>query len=114
VNPVPYPRVWPAFCEMLGHPEWSEPGQVDNMQKLLAESATLTAKIDPIVATRDQSHWGAELDKRSIIWAPVATMTEVIEDPQMREMGWVKEVETSFGQRVETQPVGGYGLEPAG
>ncbi len=98
VNPVPFPNAWPRFCEILGHPEWAQEGQYDDMAKLLAGSAELTAQIDPVIKTQNLSHWAAELDRQEIIWAPVATTTDVIDDPQVREMGWITETDMSFGR----------------
>lgn len=101
VNPAPFPHRWPAFCDMLGHPEWAASGRWDSMLKLIKHSGEIVAAIDEIMVTRDLAYWGAELDRRGIIWAPVATMMDVINDPQVREMGWITETEGSFGP-IET------------
>jgi crotonobetainyl-CoA:carnitine CoA-transferase CaiB-like acyl-CoA transferase len=95
VNPTPFPNTWRRFAEILGHTEWA--AEYDDMAKLVAASAELTARIDPIMKTQNLAHWATELDRQSIIWAPVASMTDVINDPQVRQMGWITEAQTSFG-----------------
>lgn len=101
VNPAPFPNAWPRFCEMVGHPEWAEPDGADHLEALFEKSVDFTARIEKIMATQDLAQWGEEMDKRGIIWAPVAKMTDVIDDPQVRAMGWIREVDMSFG-RAET------------
>jgi crotonobetainyl-CoA:carnitine CoA-transferase CaiB-like acyl-CoA transferase len=97
VNPVPFPDAWPQFCEMLGKPEWTADERYADIPGLVVNSRELTAAADTVFATRSSVDWGAEMDRRGIIWAPVARTTEVINDPQVREMGWIAEVESEFG-----------------
>jgi crotonobetainyl-CoA:carnitine CoA-transferase CaiB-like acyl-CoA transferase len=59
---------------------------------LVVNTASLTEEIDPIFATQDLAYWARELDLANIIWAPVATMPEMIADPQVMEMGWITQV----------------------
>ena len=33
------------------------------------------------------------LDEHGVIWAPAAELPEVIADPQVRELGWIRDVE---------------------
>ncbi len=101
VNPSPFPDRWPAFCSVLGHPEWAGPGYWDSMDRFIADSASAVAAIDPVMATRSLADWGADFDRNGIIWAPVATLLEALNDPQVREMGWVTKTEGSFGP-IET------------
>ena len=93
INPDPFPRKWPAFCEMLGHAEWATDGRFDDFAKLLANSGEARALIDPVFASRELAHWGPRLDGAGLIWAPVATMPEVVNDPQVRAMGWIAEID---------------------
>ena len=53
----------------------------------------LTQALDTIFATNHRAHWAAQLDAHGIIWAPVAKLTDVIDDPQAREMGWLTTIE---------------------
>ena len=97
VNPVPFPTAWGQFCEMLGKPEWATDERFGDIPGLVANSRELTAEAGTIFATRPSLDWGEEMDKRNIIWAPVATTPEVIDDPQVRAMGWITEIESEFG-----------------
>jgi crotonobetainyl-CoA:carnitine CoA-transferase CaiB-like acyl-CoA transferase len=101
VNAQPFPHKWPAFCRMLGHPEWAEPGRWDSWDSIIDNCGTIVALVDEIMSTHDFAHWSAELDRHGIIWAPVATLMEVVNDPQVHAMGWIKEMEGSYGP-IET------------
>ena len=88
VNPVPFPAAWPKFCAIAGRPEWAADPRWDTTPKLRTHSAPLTAECDAIFAAHDYAWWARELDAAGLIWAPVATMPEMVADPQVHEMGW--------------------------
>ncbi len=97
VNPIPFPNAWPQFCEMIGKPDWAADERYATIPGLVVASCELTAEADVVFATKTSVEWGADMDARGIIWAPVATVPEVITDPQVREMGWITEVDSEFG-----------------
>ena len=88
VMPQPDPDYWPRFCAMIGRPEWARDPRYDTLAKRREHTVVLTAEIDRLFATHDLAHWAARLDEHGLIWAPVATLPDVIDDPQAREMGW--------------------------
>ena len=102
VMPVPFPIYWPRFCAMVGHPEWADDDHWTDLSKLRASTAELTAMIEPIFKSRPRAHWAAELDRAGLIWSSVATITEVMNNPQVREMGWIKELEHPEYGKFET------------
>jgi crotonobetainyl-CoA:carnitine CoA-transferase CaiB-like acyl-CoA transferase len=73
----------------------------------------LTAAIEPIFAQHDAAYWAATLDAHGLIWAPVAEMSEVIEDPQARAMGWFATIDHPLYGQFETldTPFKIYGTE---
>jgi crotonobetainyl-CoA:carnitine CoA-transferase CaiB-like acyl-CoA transferase len=88
VMPQPDPDYWPRFCKMMGRPEWAHDPRYDTLAKRRQETVELTATIDRLFAEHDLAYWSAQLDAHGLIWAPVATLVDVIDDPQAREMGW--------------------------
>ena len=91
VMPVPFPAQWPSFCRMVEHPEWID--AYPDLDALRANTAQLTAQIDEMFAQQDRPHWMKKLDEARLIWAPVAKLTDVIDNPQVREMGWITELD---------------------
>ena len=100
VMPMPFPDYWPRFCKMTGRLEWVA-GYPD-LAALRTNNAELSAALDVIFAEHDRAHWMAQMDEAGLIWAPVAKVTEVIENPQVREMGWITEIDHPQYGRFET------------
>jgi crotonobetainyl-CoA:carnitine CoA-transferase CaiB-like acyl-CoA transferase len=111
VMPVPMPQYWPRFARMVGRDEWAE--QYPDLATIRAATAALTAEIDAIFARHDRPYWTARLDEEALIWAPVARLTESIDNPQVREMGWIADLEHPVYGRFETldTPFKLYGTE---
>jgi crotonobetainyl-CoA:carnitine CoA-transferase CaiB-like acyl-CoA transferase len=102
VMPQPDPIYWPRFCEMIGRPEWAADPRYSTLHDRRRHSEELTHEIEARFATQDLAHWAARLDRYGLIWAPVATLTDVIDDPQAREMGWFTTLEHPTLGRFET------------
>ncbi len=101
VMPQPDPY-WPRFCAMVGRPGWVTDPRYETMQGRRAHNVELTREIDALFAAHDLAHWSAKLDEHGLIWAPVATLTDVIDDPQVREMGWFTTLDHPVHGRFET------------
>jgi crotonobetainyl-CoA:carnitine CoA-transferase CaiB-like acyl-CoA transferase len=92
VMPQPDPY-WPSFCAMIGRQEWARDPRYDTLLKRRTHTVELTRSIDAIFAQHDRDYWATQLDAHGLIWAPVATLPDVIDDPQAREMGWIATIE---------------------
>jgi crotonobetainyl-CoA:carnitine CoA-transferase CaiB-like acyl-CoA transferase len=101
VMPQPDPY-WPRFCAAIGKPEWATDARYDSLAKRRDETVTLTPAIAAAFATHARPYWAAKLDEHGLIWAPVATLPEVIADPQAREMGWITTIDHPTYGRFET------------
>jgi crotonobetainyl-CoA:carnitine CoA-transferase CaiB-like acyl-CoA transferase len=101
VMPQPDPY-WPKFCAAVGKPEWATDARYDGLAKRREHSADLTRQIDALFAQHPRAYWAERLDAHGLIWAPVATLTDVVDDPQVREMGWFAEIESPRLGRFET------------
>ncbi len=93
VNPVPYPTAWPAFCRLVGRVEWDKDRYRDVMA-LRGDAPELVAECDTIFAEQDFAHWEPLLEASGLIWAPASTMAEMVDDPQVREMGWYATIDS--------------------
>jgi crotonobetainyl-CoA:carnitine CoA-transferase CaiB-like acyl-CoA transferase len=72
---------------MIGKPEWAEDERYDTLAKRREHTVALTAEIDRLFGAYDLAYWSKKLDEHGLIWAPVATLPDVVDDPQAREMG---------------------------
>ncbi|MBI2766667.1 MAG: CoA transferase [Chloroflexi bacterium] len=93
---------WPRFCRLIGRDDWVSDPRLQTPQGRKEHTRELTAQIEPVMASRDLAEWGHILDEQRMIWAPVATLTDVTSDPQARAMGWYTTIEHPKLGRFET------------
>jgi crotonobetainyl-CoA:carnitine CoA-transferase CaiB-like acyl-CoA transferase len=94
---MPEGRYWPTFCAALGEPEWGEDPDFDTPKKRYDRMAEIVERIDAITRTRTAKEWGQIFDDAGVIWGPIQTLPEVVDDPQARAMGMFVEQEYPDG-----------------
>jgi crotonobetainyl-CoA:carnitine CoA-transferase CaiB-like acyl-CoA transferase len=95
-------RYWPRLCAALGRDDLvGDERYADGFQRA-AHSQELTRELETVFLRRSLAEWRPILDGAGLIWAPVQRLTEVIEDPQARTMGYVYEIEHATAGRFET------------
>ena len=101
VMPMPDPY-WPKFCAAIGKPEWANDPRYDSLAKRRENTLELTKQLDAIFLQQPRAHWAQQFDAYALIWAPVATLTDVLDDPQVREMGWFTEIDSKALGKFQT------------
>lgn len=64
--------------------------------------AEIVPEIRALFASADLSEWAARLDDAGLIWAPVAELPEVIEDPGLRQAGAFELIQHPRAGAMET------------
>ncbi len=100
-------RFWADFCGALAQPQWLNDARYKDSSARAENCGALTAEIDRIVAGKASTEWAPIFDQHQLIWAPVRTDAEVIEDPQAHAIGAFADVEHPQipGCRVVNSPV---------
>jgi crotonobetainyl-CoA:carnitine CoA-transferase CaiB-like acyl-CoA transferase len=84
---------WGRFCQALGDPAMeADPRFADNPARL-ANHAAFKARVEAILGTGSATEWVARLEAGGIAAGPIYEFHEVFEDPQVRHLGLVAEVE---------------------
>lgn len=100
---MPQPdRFWTRVCNMLGLQAWAEDERYDSIPKRQEHTQVLTRGIAERFRQHDFAYWQERLDEFGVIWAPVSTLPDLIDDPQVREMEIFAEVEHPELGRFET------------
>lgn len=100
---MPQPdRFWAAVCKMLGLEGWADDERYDSISKRREHTRVLTGGIAERFRQHDLDYWREQLDAFELIWAPVSTLPELIDDPQVREMKIFAEIEHPVLGRFET------------
>ncbi len=98
---------WPDVCSALERPEWNDDPRFASFEARWKNSRELTRLIDETIATRTREQWTPIFDRHDLIWAPVQSEAEVLEDRQAHALGSFAEVESAgtAGPRVVNSPV---------
>ncbi len=106
-------RFWNQFCSALGREDWRADPRFANASVRAKNCAAMTAEIDAVVARRTRDEWTPIFDSHQLIWAPVKTNAEVLNDPQAQAIGAFVEIEHagSKSTRIVNNPIefGGVG-----
>jgi crotonobetainyl-CoA:carnitine CoA-transferase CaiB-like acyl-CoA transferase len=89
MNPEAY---WPAVCralevDILGDERFDTP------EKRTAANDELHELIGSIIASRPRAAWAARFNAADLVWAPVQSPSEYVEDVQVQANGYLVEVE---------------------
>jgi len=95
-------RYWRQVCHALGHPEWEADARYATIEKRTENSEAFTRALDAVFATADFADWRPRLDAANLIWAPVAELPDVMEDPTLRALGSFSPVEHPLLGSFET------------
>ena len=100
-------RYWAEFCRVVGRDDLIEDPRFTDLNARRVNSEACVAELDSVFARRTLAEWKELLAKLDAPWAPVQSVAEVVEDPQVRANGYVGEVRLDDGQayRLPSVPV---------
>ncbi|MFI5317334.1 MAG: CaiB/BaiF CoA transferase family protein [Myxococcota bacterium] len=85
-------RYWPNLCRALELSELERDERFADPVARYRNSRPLVERLDAIFAQRTLAEWEGELRRHPLIWSPVRRMHELIDDPQVRTMGYFSKV----------------------
>jgi crotonobetainyl-CoA:carnitine CoA-transferase CaiB-like acyl-CoA transferase len=89
------PHFWRTLCERLGFPEYAETQFAEGETRL-----EMFRRVRARFRERTMAEWVAELGDLDICFGPVATLSEMMRDPQVRHRGMVTEMDDGKGRRL--------------
>jgi len=99
------PRYWPTFVRAIERQELEDDPRFSGPVERYRNSEALVAILDELFAGAPLAVWEERLERHRLIWAPVRHMHEVADDPQVRAMGYLREVEhPEVGRHVTMGP----------
>ena len=81
-------RFWEGFCKALGIEEYANDPRFDSHVHRIEHSRELLKIVDEQFASDSFEHWAARLDEQRCIWAPVQSVDQVVDDPQVHGNGY--------------------------
>jgi len=84
---------WPRFCEGLGDPELRDHPKFATNDDRLRHHAEFKERVETRLATADTTEWVSRFAAVSIAVGPIYEFDEVFDDPQVKHLGLVTEIE---------------------
>src|SRR5262245_19428155 len=94
------PEQWARFCAALDDPAMQADPRFATNDVRLANHAAFKARVERILATAPTAEWVRRFEAASIAAGPVYEFHQVFDDPQVRHLGLVAEVEQPGAGRV--------------
>ncbi len=76
-------RFWSGFCQALGIEEFANDTRYESHVSRTQNSTELVQIIENRFALESFEHWAVRLDEQRCIWAPIQTLDQVVDDPQI-------------------------------
>jgi crotonobetainyl-CoA:carnitine CoA-transferase CaiB-like acyl-CoA transferase len=91
-------RHWPAFCRVVGHPEWLDDERYRDAASRARNAVELIAELDGIFATQTLDAWAKIFSTEpEFFWSPINTIEDVIGDEQFHAGGGIVDVPDGDG-----------------
>ena len=94
-------RLWKAFCEVIGAPEWADDPRFDTNLKRVEKREELVRLIEARLQARSRDQWIAAFAAAGLPTGPINTVDQVFRDPQVLHRGMVQEIEHPTAGRVK-------------
>jgi formyl-CoA transferase len=85
-------KFWTGLCGVVGRKDWIDDARFADKDRRRENYDELEAALAGIFATMPRQHWLDGLLAADVPAAPVYTLDEVLDDPQVRHLGMVTEV----------------------
>jgi crotonobetainyl-CoA:carnitine CoA-transferase CaiB-like acyl-CoA transferase len=95
-------KLWRDTCTILGRPDLPDDPRFATQSLRAKNQDELAAILQPIFATRTAAEWLAELDAKGVPCAPINDFADILADPHVREMGWIRPMSMPNGAVAET------------
>ncbi len=95
-------RYWPKLCAAIERPDLIEDERFADAWARMRNCRQLIGELEATFQKRTLQEWKPLLDAAGLIWSPVHSVDEVVDDPQARRLGYFREVEHPELGRFET------------
>ena len=86
------PKFWKGLCKVAGHDEWFDDERFVDKAKRRANYDELEGLLAAVFKTETREHWLEQLLEEDVPSAPIYTLDETLDDPQIRHLGVIHEV----------------------
>jgi crotonobetainyl-CoA:carnitine CoA-transferase CaiB-like acyl-CoA transferase len=80
-------RYWAEFAEAIGRPELAKEERFDGAIERYRNNSELVRLLDEVFRSKPLAEWTEILSRHRLIWSPVLTLAEAVEDEQAKAFG---------------------------
>jgi crotonobetainyl-CoA:carnitine CoA-transferase CaiB-like acyl-CoA transferase len=95
-------RLWGAVCRVIARPELAHDPRFATTTERARNQHALTQLLEAVFAGRPVADWVAAFRAAGVPCEPIMSYAEVLADPQVVEMGWVRDLTLPNGARTRT------------
>jgi crotonobetainyl-CoA:carnitine CoA-transferase CaiB-like acyl-CoA transferase len=95
-------RDWKGIARAIGQPELASDARFASGRNRRENRAELIRTLDKAFAERDLAEWRVRLDAEDLVWAPVQTAAEVVQDKQAIASGAFVDMPLASGERARS------------
>jgi len=95
-------RYWPGLCRAIGREDLIDETRYTGVVERYRHSEELIGLLDAVFAERPLAEWEKRLDEHTLIWSPVRTLPEAVQDATARATGVFQTVEHPTAGPFET------------
>lgn len=99
---MPAQSWWPRFCDAIGAAELATDEKFETSRNRYRNMPELINRVDAIMTTRTMAQWGEIFDRHGVVWGPVQSVPELVDDPQARANGCFVPLDPSGRLPLET------------
>src|SRR4030095_9564539 len=86
-------KFWLGLFDVVGKPQWAQDSRFNSRKARIANYDALVEELGPIFRSGRRDDWLRRLIEKDVPAAPINTLDEVFDNPQVREYGFPVEVE---------------------
>jgi crotonobetainyl-CoA:carnitine CoA-transferase CaiB-like acyl-CoA transferase len=94
-------RYWAQFCAAIDRPDLLADTRYADVFVRAQNSIELIAVLDSIFATKTRAEWSERFDRHELVWGPVQSIDEVVQDPQAHALGAFATVPHRSGDSIQ-------------
>ena len=80
-------RHWPDLCRAIEREDLLEDDRFADIGRRGLNAPALVDELDKVFATKSLDEWGQAFDRENVWWAPVNSISDVVNDPVAQEAG---------------------------
>ena len=80
-------RHWPDLCRAIGREDLLKEDRFADIGRRGLNAPALVDELDKVFATKSLDEWGQAFDRENVWWAPVNSISDVVNDPVAQEAG---------------------------